>query len=221
MAGEDFNPDGASFPDFPWTLSKDGEPWNFDSLMKSGDPKRGLIGKLMQCVAYLRAKVDGYLSPSYHYPLSLRAVQRVQQMPMTNSVSGVTYAAGVAACGVAEVVTQPLLIPHGATLTGASMRIAPLNHTSLPSTMPTFRVNRVNVNTGVSSLVGAVTDSSPDASTYSASHVVNLSGLSETIDRTTYYYCATLTGEGGGNAQTISCSPCKPSTNITALDDSY
>lgn len=221
MAGEDFYPDGASFPDFPWTLSKDGEPWNFDSLMKSGDPKRGLIGKLMQAVAYLRAKVDGYLSSTYHYPIGSRSTKRAQQSPMTNSVSGVTYGAGMAGCGPAEIVVQPLMFPHGSTLTSISARIAPFSHASLPVTVPYIRINRVNVDTGASSLVGAAPDASTDGASYSAAHLLTLSGLNEVVDRSTYYYYASITGEGGSGATAISCSPCKTTVTITAVDECY
>lgn len=54
MAGQDYNPTGASFPTWPLTLVKDGEVYNFDTIMQSGDPKRGLFSKLMDAVEALR-----------------------------------------------------------------------------------------------------------------------------------------------------------------------
>ena len=59
---EDYTPDGATFPPFPWSLVKDGEVYNFDSIQKSGDPKKGLFANLMDLGAYCYANLGAATS---------------------------------------------------------------------------------------------------------------------------------------------------------------
>lgn len=53
MAGEDYTSDGTVWHP-TLNLVLDGEPYNFESIQKSATPKRGLFGKLLDNVTYVK-----------------------------------------------------------------------------------------------------------------------------------------------------------------------
>jgi len=103
-------------------------------------------------------------------------------------------------------VAIPIHPPHNSTLSAVSARLVPDTgvHANAPATMPTVALVRVQRTGGSNTLsIGSVTDpTNSSGAAYEAAHQVNLTGLSATIDRTTYDYYVVVTNESGANSHT-------------------
>lgn len=98
----------------------------------------------------------------------------------------------------------PLDIPHGAVLQKVSLRLVGAGgHTAgtMTCTPPKLRVQRVAQDDGVPTDIDSVDDTTTTA-TYEAWHTLEVTGMGETIDLTTYRYQIELEGEVGGDGQT-------------------
>lgn len=90
-------------------------------------------------------------------------------------------------------------LPHGQTLTGITARWAPAPaHGGVP-TMPVLTLYKVDRD-GTQTSLGSQTDTnSGSVGAYETAHDIAITGLTHTIDRESYRYQFTLSGETGGN----------------------
>ncbi len=93
--------------------------------------------------------------------------------------------------------------PRKGTLTQVVLRVqgswASAVHGALPTSMPAFKVWRVDINTGAKTQVGSTaTDASGTVGAYEAAHDITLSGLSESLEGRLYFI--EVRGEDDTNA---------------------
>lgn len=115
----------------------------------------------------------------------------------------------------------PLDVPHGATLTAVSIAVDPdSSHGTMTGvTRPTLEVLKVD-SAGAETLVGTQLDTNVLLAAYEAAHTIAVSGLSETINRSTYTYVAVLRGEDGANfKEGLVAGPVSVTFTTAALDN--
>lgn len=90
--------------------------------------------------------------------------------------------------------------PHAAELTAVEVFVIPVTHGSLPAAMPVVNLSRINVSTGTITAFATATDPSATVGAYNVAHPIPITGLTEIVDRATYAYRLTITGEGNTNS---------------------
>lgn len=115
-------------------------------------------------------------------------------------------------------------LPNGSTVTSLTIYIDPETHASLPGTMPTARLKRLDTAGSETNVSDLATDSSANAGAYSAAHtiVVNQQSgapLSLVIDNSLYTYRLTITGESGANKDIFALSAVTSLFSVTEQDD--
>lgn len=115
-----------------------------------------------------------------------------------------------------EYIDQVLDVPHNATLSNVYVNISGTTgartHAGLP-TMPTFRVFRMPVTTGVfQTMSNLITDPTAVLATYNAAHQITIPiNANAVIDKSSYRYIVRIIGESGANSvasalQYLGCS---------------
>ncbi len=116
-------------------------------------------------------------------------------------------------------VYQSLDLPHGATVSQIDFRIAPAGgHGALPATMPELRFNRYHATNGTVVTVGTYDDASGTVMAYETPHDLTLSGLSEIVDRQTYFYRVEIDTEAGLN-NVDGCELLTARVKLTTIDN--
>jgi len=93
----------------------------------------------------------------------------------------------------------PLDLPNGATVSAIGIRVQAAGAT-LPASLPTVKLIRVNRTSMAETTVGTGTDPSTTTGQYGALHTLQLTGLSETIDNSTNFYMMRVRTESGAGA---------------------
>lgn len=116
-------------------------------------------------------------------------------------------------------------LPHGGIWIGSSVTIKPVvaARAGLPSVMPSVSAWKKRISTGaITSVAGAVNDSSGTVGAYETAHDIPISSFSETINRELYTYYLLLSGEGdggGGNyVQYMEFILATTTTTVDAID---
>lgn len=118
----------------------------------------------------------------------------------TVSGTGKWFALGSAA----EVLTQPLHVPHGATITGVSVYVqGDSGHVGLPATPPKFYIHETDVTTGTVTSYGPYTDGSASTGAFQAVHAISSGAISVSVSRAASRFCLALSTESGANAKTL------------------
>lgn len=103
----------------------------------------------------------------------------------------------------AAVLTVPLDLPDGATLSSLTVRFqGAAGHAPFPGgapTMPFFVLKKIDNNGGVTPFGATTTDASGTAVAYEAAHNLTQAGINEVVDNATHRYVLAFTGEAGGN----------------------
>lgn len=99
------------------------------------------------------------------------------------------------------VIYHPLNLPHGQLLTAISVYIqGAAAHAALPAIMPQIFIKKRNVVTDVVTTISNVSDPSATTALLQSHHAISATGLTETVDNSTYYYFIELWSESGANA---------------------
>lgn len=102
----------------------------------------------------------------------------------------------------AEILTQPIHVPFGATITNVSIYIKGAGaHVGLPGTMPRFSLHETDVTTGTVTSYGSYVDASASTGAFEGTHVVSSGTISVATGRGTKRYCLALQTESGANAK--------------------
>lgn len=178
----------------PLYIQGAGEPYLYDYANKSVSLDRGLFAKL----------IDGQDWALKHALPTTRIHSGTPVFTLTGWVAtmGASTFSYVAAGGAH--ILFPLDLDHQSTLQSVSIGyLPPSGHAAFPggkpATMPNFDVIRMSA-LGVPWTIGTAIDASATAGAYEAAHTLTLSGLSESIDITTYTYWLYFQGETGANA---------------------
>lgn len=153
---------------------------------------------------------DFTLTGTNKVKLASRSITRTCELTPTadptewlcNAVTGTGnwYALGSAG----EVLTQPIHLPAGVTITGISMYVQGNGgHAGLPGTMPKFYLYETDVTTGSVVSHGAYTDASATTGAYQAVHAITSGTISVAVSRADSRYCLALSTESGANALTL------------------
>lgn len=96
----------------------------------------------------------------------------------------------------------------GATITSVSAAVKGGGAAHTPADPPVVRLYKINLATGVQTLLGAQIDTAGGAA-YILNHDITISALAEVVDRTTYQYVVRIQGEGvtGGILGLRVCAP--------------
>lgn len=213
--GEDYSPSG-TFPTFPLSLVKDGEVYNFDSIQKSTDPKKGLFAKLMDAVGYLMDMPGGA-----KYKLSSRSITRAQRtVPFEATTGAILLPATVNNLPSGGVAHQYIHVPHGATITAVTAYMNPPNDGVLPAGRPTARLKSIAITTGtVANESSLITDPNATVGAYEAHHGFGPTGLSVVVDNTTKVYFLEVVGETSTDATDIRYDGCTATYTVAEMDD--
>lgn len=207
---ENYSPDD-SFPTFPIVLPIDGELVNHAILVD------GIIKPLVNAAGYLRN-----MPGTAHYKLSSRSVTRVQQSPIVKASNGDAAFAGFVTAASGENYDQAVLVPHGAVVTELRVALDPATHGSIAGlTLPLIQLWKQHAATGVQTKIGEQSDTSANAGAYSVLHEIAITGLSETVDRSAYYYFARFQAETGTGADTVTLFAFRITATVTQIDDAY
>lgn len=96
---------------------------------------------------------------------------------------------------------KPLDLPNGCTMTSVSVWIKPAGgHGALPASKPGLGLFKVSAATGVSTLITSMADAPASVPAYETRHTLDLSGLTEVIDKTAFQYFIQVFPEFGANA---------------------
>jgi hypothetical protein len=185
-------------------------------------------GKLTSLVVFLAgaqaitgAKTfsDIMVSGTNKYKLTSRSLTRTIDTMWVNNTSGInglTPHCATLVGGSGDTWYSGLDLPHGQVITEISVRLDPANVGALPGTMPAIAITKFNRATGATTTFGTGTDTSASSVIYSALHDMTISGMSETIDRSTYHYYLGVVGSSGatpandinmiGATATITCT---------------
>jgi hypothetical protein len=118
----------------------------------------------------------------------------------TVSGTGKWFALGNAA----EILTQPIHIPHGATITGVSVYVqGDSGHVGLPATPPKFYIHETDVTDGTVTSYGPYTDASASTGAFQAVHAISSGVISVSVSRAASRFCLALSTESGANAKTL------------------
>lgn len=102
---------------------------------------------------------------------------------------------------VGKTITVPLDLPHGTTLTSASVTyVGAGGHVGLPAVKPNVTIYKTHLGTGTDTAVSSTDDTSATTVDFQAVHTFGPTGLTEVVDRTTYRYNAAITSEAGANS---------------------
>jgi hypothetical protein len=118
-----------------------------------------------------------------------------------NNISGTGnwYSLGTAA----EVLTQPVHTPFGATITGVSVYVqGDSGHVGLPGTPPKFYIHETDVTTGTVTSYGPYADASASTGAFQAVHAIASGTVSIATSRAAKRYALSITAESGANAKT-------------------
>lgn len=133
-----------------------------------------------------------------------REVGRASHLPpvaLTPADCGITGVQAVTTVNTATTLHWPFKPPHGSTLTAVSVHITgAAGHGGMPATKPSLQVNRVTRAGVHSTISGPTSDTSASTGAYEIDHTINITGLSEVIDNSTYRYVAVISTEAGANA---------------------
>lgn len=96
----------------------------------------------------------------------------------------------------------PLDLPNGCTLNSVTVYIKPAGGHGGEPTKPSFKVFRLNPGTGVETQLGSTSTDTTTLPSYENLHAMPaVSGLAHFVDKQTYRYYITFTGEAGGQYQ--------------------
>ncbi len=160
-------------------------------------------GKLSDLVVFLKgaqtiagAKVVNDLTASgvTYYKLASRSLSRTVPCTFVDISTALAYRMP---CAIPATKTVGAMIdlPHGGSLTAMTVTIDPANVGALPATMPKVTVLRIEAS-GASTDIGNQTDTSADATIFSAVHEIAVTGMTEIIDTTRYTYRVDVRGSG-------------------------
>lgn len=106
-----------------------------------------------------------------------------------------------------DIIGIPFEPPHGNVLTSVTVYVSPAVDGILPGTRPALTIIRRDTTDGSSTTIGGpTTDPNATLLAYEAYHGFSVTGMTETVDRTKYYYYARFDGESGSNPQDILCT---------------
>lgn len=226
-----------------------GDPYQFSSIMKDAGASKGLIAKLLDRSQWLRGVYDALATgvTALDGTVTTHTASLASLVAGTLAVAGVKltsqsitrlflawrdgnvgsvmgWEADSGSGRARQIATAADLwfaldLPHGATLTGISIRVNPSDaHGGAPTQRPRFEVYKVS-STGAATLIASELDPNVVLATYEAAHSISATGLSETIDRSAYTYVAVLRGEDGTNyADNLIAGPVSATFTTTALD---
>jgi hypothetical protein len=116
---------------------------------------------------------------------------------------------------------ESLGAPHGAVLKTYSVTYkGSAGHGALPANPPSVQIIKTNLATGSQTTVGSQTDPSASVGAFEAIHLITISGMSETVNRTTHRYAVVIKSEFGANAQANAVYfGASRNTGVTRLDE--
>jgi hypothetical protein len=217
-----YTPVSPARPSFPWNLVKDGEPYNFDSLMKSANPAKGLFGLCMDAIAHLLGRLDALAGG-----IGGASVDRVVEstaIPYGGTWAQLTGSGNYTSASVATpcYLTIPLdsdALPDGCTLTDISVMIKPDNsHVSITGlTLPSIFLWSTD-NSGTEVQIGSAgLDPSTTFTEYNLPHRISITSLTTVIDRSTKTYQLRIAAESGGANWKQNMTVFAPTVTRTAL----
>lgn len=153
---------------------------------------------------------DFTMSGTNKVKLASRSITRTCELTPTadptewlcNTITGTGnwYALGSAG----EVLTQPIHVPFGATITGVSVYVqGDSGHVGLPGTPPILNLHETDVTTGVVTSYGSYSDTSASVGAYQAVHAITSGTISVATSRAACRYTLALQTEAGANAKTL------------------
>ncbi len=126
------------------------------------------------------------------------AAEATEWAPNTITGTGNWYSLGTAA----EVLTQPIHVHSGATITGVSVYVqGDSGHAGLPGTPPKFYIHETDVTTGTVTSYGPYTDGSASTGAFQAVHAIASGTVSIAVSRSAKRYTVSLSAEAGANAK--------------------
>lgn len=205
MSGEPYSPDG-TFPTFPLTLVKDGESYQFTSIMD------GLFKKLINAVGFLKDNGPS-LAGDNLVQLETRIIPRLEPLIAVTEDASLTdwqpasawiWQQNTTSAATTKPLTIPLIdLPDYGTLKTVSVKWTGAGgHAAFPGgapTMPKIQVFKMDVDGNETSLAAATSDSSATAGAYEAAHTIVTGTLNVTLDRQNFTYYVKVFGEAGGN----------------------
>lgn len=99
---------------------------------------------------------------------------------------------------VPEQIGYDVDVADGATITSVNVAVKGGGAAHTPANPPIVRLHKIELATGVQTLIGSQTDTAVGAA-YVVNHDITISGLSEVADRTTYQYVVRIQGEGAAS----------------------
>ena len=197
------------------------------TLLASGDYGDGNFSNLVlfkagtQSVSGAKTFDDITVSGTNKYKLTSRGVERTHDGLWYEDTTERTTPAPISFSVDSECMAS-FRLPNGCTLSSVTFYVDPADHTGtgLPATMPSFKLWKNAVATGTQTQIGTTaTDTSANATIYSAVHAIAKSGLSEVIDNANYSYFMQFFCEAGANAAAIFLLGVKFSITVTQQDD--
>jgi hypothetical protein len=180
--------------DGPLQIQATGEVFSSAILIKSAAPNMGLMCKLIDACDWLKTNAADRLTTLFATTGSsvtrvVSGVAVARTGTWTQNQFGGNLITAVDTLSQAVLPIQAWDLPHGATLTGVSVRVIPAVHASIASlTLPNVSLWSITA-AGVSTQIGGTTvDPSADVTAYNLNHEIAITGLSTLIDRSTKRY---------------------------------
>jgi hypothetical protein len=216
-----YNPAGSSTPLTATTVggALDQIDANFHTYVGTTLP--GLLSGL-GTVAYHWTAAETFdsiaVTASNHYGMSSRSITRSCAGGFELFSTHAYYTNASVTVGASDVAMQALDVPHGATLTKATILVVPSNGTPPAGSPVRLQINKVNLITGAQTPI-VTTNDPTTGSAYGTIHSFSTGTVSEVIDRTTYRYWITAEGETGSGAAQAFFYGASWTATVTGIDD--